>query len=478
VARGLLLATILMAAAPHIGTMETLATTLPLSRPSDPEGVRWALEVASAHWEGGAAAEAVKWIRRAGEIASDGNLDERALELFKAAAELAHDSRKRTIAGTGEPMSRVQSGVRTRTALGSELDLEPFEDIIVDEGSFIDDGALMGALPADAYDEGDLVDEESQLHEAIPLVRPASQRSPQTEVQDAPLPDWVPEDRVVGGYYVHRPLGRGAVGSVFVARRLDDLNVFGAPLFALKMPDYEAIKQQGLPQEMAEELFREEASALLSLPRHDNIARLVSYDGAARTPFLVMELVRGTSCETLLAQRRMSLKKALEIVDGVLDGLCAMHRAGVGHLDIKPSNVVLRDDTTPVLVDFGLAGRKIRPFFATGEYGAPEVWQERTPDAATPWAADVYSFGCMAFELLTGAELFSAPTVHALIAQHEEHDGRPRGVEALATRGHGAIAAVLAGCLRRDPRHRFEAEELRPMLKAVGDNLLKGRWPL
>ncbi len=119
-----------------------------------------------------------------------------------------------------------------------------------------------------------------------------------------------------------------------------------------------------------------------------------------------------------------------------------MHGVGVGHLDLKPSNVILRASAQPVLVDFGLAGRHLRPGCGTASYGAPEVWGI-VPEGAppTPMAADVYSFGCLAYEVLTGETLFDAPNEVALISAHLMHDGVPAPVEA-------------AGGPARDGRHR------------------------
>ena len=100
----------------------------------------------------------------------------------------------------------------------------------------------------------------------------------------------------------------------------------------------------------------------------------MTFDAATKPkPILVMELVEGTRCDQLLGSRLLTIPRALSLLDGVLAGLEAMHSVNVGHLDLKPSNVILRDGTTPVLVDFGLAGRNIRPGCATGSYGAPEV---------------------------------------------------------------------------------------------------------
>src|SRR5260370_23388645 len=98
-------------------------------------------------------------------------------------------------------------------------------------------------------------------------------------------------------------------------------------------------------------MFREEASALIALPQHPNLARFVTFDaGAKPKPILVMELIEGISCEKLIASTKIPLADAVLLLDGVLAGLEAMHSVGVGHLDIKPSNVVLREGKQPVLV--------------------------------------------------------------------------------------------------------------------------------
>src|SRR6202044_3328193 len=109
---------------------------------------------------------------------------------------------------------------------------------------------------------------------------------------------------------------------------------------------------------------------------------------------LVMELVEGVTLERLLETRGLDTARALGVLANVLNGLEAMHAAGVEHLEIKPSNVVMRGGEEAVLVDFGLAGKHIRPGCATGAYGAPEVWG--AIDGAidpSPLKTDVYAFG-------------------------------------------------------------------------------------
>ncbi len=306
--------------------------------------------------------------------------------------------------------------------------------------------------------------------------------------KEAPLPPWLPPSRTLGGFYVLRALGAGAVGSVFVARRSEEKKNEDAPRFALKVPEYSGAAARTLSEDEFLRLFREEAGALLAIPEHENLARLVTFDAGARPkPILVMELVEGPTLERVLDTGALDVARTFALLDGIAAGLAAMHEVGVGHLDVKPSNVILRDmdaltghSGTPVLVDFGLAGRHLRPGCATASYGAPEVWgllpKGHKP---TPMAADVYAFGCLAFEMLTGRELVWAGSEVGIITAHLSHDGDFEGLVWLAQDSALApVAEVLAGAVRQDPRARTPMAELRAQLAAVAPQVSHLRWPL
>ncbi len=296
-----------------------------------------------------------------------------------------------------------------------------------------------------------------------------SSSAPSLRVVEA-LPTWLPPRRTIGGFYVVRALSAGAVGSVFVATRVEDKGETTAERFALKVPEYSASVARSLSEVEFLTMFRDEASALIALPQHPNLARFVTFDaGSKPKPILVMELVEGTTLEHVLEARGVDTSRVLQILDDVLRGLEAMHAAGVGHLDLKPSNVVLRRDEQAVLVDFGLAGRHIRPGCATGAYGAPEVWGalEGRKDL-TPMKADVYAFGCVAFEALTSRVLFQADSEMAQIAKHVGHDGFPPPLRELTKRTElGPLTELLYSTLRQDPvspadgRHRAQGARAR-----------------
>jgi eukaryotic-like serine/threonine-protein kinase len=315
----------------------------------------------------------------------------------------------------------------------------------------------------------------------LPVAPPSSVSAIPLQTRRAELPDWLLPRRTIGGFYVVRALGSGGVSSVFVARRIEERHDQNAELHALKVPVYDPNTARSVSEQEFMQMFREEAGALLSLPQHPNLARFVTFDAAARPkPILVMELIRGFGLDRLVRNRSLSCADVFNHLDGVLAGLGAMHGVGVGHLDLKPSNVIVRDDRTAVLVDFGLSGRQLRPGCGTLEYCSPEVLgivpKGHTP---TPAASDLYAFGCMAYELLTGELLFDAEDEMALMTEHVQHDGWPKRLTQLAAGPDLAnLSVVLAACLRHDPRQRPSAGDVRRALADAGRHLRDAPWPL
>ena len=360
----------------------------------------------------------------------------------------------------------------------------------------------LAAVATDALQRLTALDVELGQERAPESIRAMSPREP-------PLPAWLPPSRTLGGFYVLRQLGAGAVGSVFVACRFEDRSRPNAPRYALKVPEYGGDAAHTLSEAEFLQLFREEAGALLSIPHHPDLAHFVTFDaGAKPKPILVMELVEGPTLQRLIDTRVLDVSRAVAILDGIAAGLEAMHAVGVGHLDAKPSNVILRNpdepaplsldlhpsgllqrvsrlsnaadlqSEVPVLVDFGLAGRKLRPGCATAHYGAPEVWGH-VPEGhdPRPMPADVYAFGCLIYETLTSEELFEGPNQLGILTQHLTHDGNPPKVERLARQpGLAPLAEVLRLALRGDPRMRGTMAEVRSSFSRL--DLTRFPWPI
>ncbi|NUP13554.1 MAG: serine/threonine protein kinase [Polyangiaceae bacterium] len=307
---------------------------------------------------------------------------------------------------------------------------------------------------------------------------PADRKEP---APAAELPAWVPARRALGAFHLERPLAAGGVGSVFVVTRVEDKNDPDAERFSLKVPDYNANAARHLSEAEFLTLFRSEASALMALPQHPNLAHFVTFDLAARPkPILVMELVEGPNLERLIDTHSLDVERVVQTMQDVADGLAAMHEVEVGHLDLKPANVVLRGGTTAVLVDFGLAGRKIRLGCGSAPYSAPEVWGHVPKDTkATPMAVDVYAFACLAFEMLTASILFDAETEVAMVSQHISHDGLPPKLRAFAQDPRFLpLAELLFAALRRDPGSRIGMADFRKEIDRVTAKLAGLPWPL
>ncbi len=387
----------------------------------------------------------------------------------------------RTSALVAASLSRVGQPVPPSSPLDLRKAVEPLSRGAVDEyGRGIDRVAseLSRVLPTALVAAVDLV-----LRDGATLpIEARDERGPAEPAPDPELPEWIPASRVVAGWLVHRPLGGGGSGSVFVASRASERDDPSAERFALKVPHYDALAARSVSEAEYLRTFKQEAGALLSLPDHPNLAGFVTFDARARPkPLLLMELVEGVDCHAVLqSSARLDPQRVVAILDGVLAGLAAMHEVEIGHLDVKPSNIVLRPSGEPVLVDFGLAGRSIRTGCATPTYAAPEVWGHVEDDGpASPAKADVYAFGCVAYELLAGRPLFVEPHVLALLAAHMGHDGDPEPIREL--HAHPTLAPVgawLSSCLRRSPKARATAEELREGLRAIAPRVVGSGWPL
>jgi hypothetical protein len=390
-------------------------------------------------------------------------------------------------------LSQIHAGARGRT-LGEDVELGYRQSASRALSSLVA-RALSEPQPSSLYDEATTAITEGLPRPftrliarivrgigALPQTNGLADDARRADVgREDQLPAWVPARRALGAFYVERPLAAGGVGSVFVVTRLEDRHEPGAERFALKVPDYNANAARHLSEAEFMKMFRGEASALMSLPQHENLAHFVTFDLAARPkPILVMELVEGPNLERLIDARTFDSDRGLRALVQVLEGLAAMHEVGVGHLDLKPANVVLRGGDTAVLVDFGLAGRNIRPGCGSAPYSPPEVWGVGPAGTKpTPMAVDVYGFACLAFEVLTGSLLFDGDTEVQMVTQHMSHDGLPPKLRSLASDPRFVdLAELLFAALRRDPERRVSVREMLPEFAKRTEKLRGVEWPM
>jgi serine/threonine-protein kinase len=207
-----------------------------------------------------------------------------------------------------------------------------------------------------------------------------------------------PGDRI-GDWIVERPLGEGGMGAVYrvhsaLTQRL---------VAALKV-----MKPSVEPDARAR--FIREAEALASL-RHPAVVRVMEFaeDTTHGLVYLVMELAVGETLRQRLQRGPMDLREAISVFLPLAQGLDHAHQSGVFHRDIKPSNIILCNDGTVRLVDFGIAAAQdADPITDTGQLGTlaylpPEVFRA---ERAMPSSVDVYAFGLLLHEALTGVRSF------------------------------------------------------------------------
>jgi tRNA A-37 threonylcarbamoyl transferase component Bud32 len=203
------------------------------------------------------------------------------------------------------------------------------------------------------------------------------------------------------------------------------------------------------------ERFRREARAAAGLS-HPNISGVFDYGEEGDTPFLVMELIDGeTLADRIGREGRLPPEEAARIAADVADALQAAHEAGVIHRDVKPGNVMLDGRGHVRVMDFGIAAASwAAPITATGttlgtaSYLSPE---QASGERATP-SSDIYSLGCVLFEMLTGRPPFAGDSPVAVATAHVRE--APASVRELAPDTPAALAAACDRALSKDPRGR------------------------
>ncbi len=289
----------------------------------------------------------------------------------------------------------------------------------------------------------------------------------------------------VGSYRLVSLLGRGGMGEVWVAQRVDGQFEQRVALKLLK---------RGIDSEGVRRRFLQERQLLAQLD-HPNTARLLDGGTAADgRPFFVMELVSGQPITDYCRHRDLPLEARLALIATCGDAVAAAHRRLVVHRDIKPSNVLVDQEGRVKLLDFGIAkvlseedGRSGDPSTRVDEriltptYAAPEQILGEPMTTAT----DVYGLGAVLYELLTGTPPHTRKAASAaLLASQVEREtvekpsravlttspgGSPREGRRLSKRLQGDVDAIVQKALRREPERRYAsaaemAEDIRRSL--------------
>jgi serine/threonine protein kinase len=298
--------------------------------------------------------------------------------------------------------------------------------------------------------------------------------------EQASLQNPEPPRKRIGPYLITGFLGAGGMGIVYRAEH--ELLRQEVALKTVKMP-LQAAALMMLRQEI--EFLRE--------ARHPSIVSIVDFDFMADEPWYAMELFDGPTLKDLNARLLVDLEAAgqskqqrladvLRLFSRLCDPVDFIHRAGMLHCDLKPSNVFLRSGTAPVLMDFGLAAR-VRgtvgreALVVTGAlrgslpYMSPEMILGHIPDTR----ADLYALGCMLYESVVGAPPFTSASAVDLIDMHLRKPPVP--ASQVASGIPPELDALLLRLLAKNPHERFgHASALGDVLGALATQCAGEPW--
>ena len=252
--------------------------------------------------------------------------------------------------------------------------------------------------------------------------------------------------RQIGRFDIRGELGHGAQSTVYLA-------------FDPKLQRQVAIKTLHFttPDPGRNRRLLDEAR-LVSPLRHPHIVPIFDAGEVGGDPYLVFEYVPGETLALFLRQAgALSPVRAIAILRPVLDAVTAAHRAGIIHRDLKPSNILLDEDGSPRVMDFGIASRSTvadgenEPFTGTPAYLSPEYIARRHVSEQ----GDIFAAGLILYEMLVGQRAAGSGGIREIMQRLRDEDIRlPGGVEI-----DEALAAIVHKAVARDPALRYETAE-------------------
>jgi tRNA A-37 threonylcarbamoyl transferase component Bud32/tetratricopeptide (TPR) repeat protein len=279
----------------------------------------------------------------------------------------------------------------------------------------------------------------------------------------------------IGRYDIVRPIGKGAMGMVYLAHDTILERDVALKVMVSQIADDPELNQR----------FVREAKAVAKM-HHPNVVNVFDLghhtDGS---PYIAMELLKGHDLQKAMrTPPPMSLDRKVGIIVQVLAGLAHAHQQGIVHRDIKPANVFINQDTTVKIMDFGVARLTTASMTGTGNIvgTADYMSPEQVKGAKVDGRSDLFSVGCMLYELITGRRPFHSENLMAIFYKitHEEpnFDLVPEGAE------YDALLPILKKSLAKELEERHQtayefAMELREHLKAQstsasGEHALEG----
>lgn len=251
-------------------------------------------------------------------------------------------------------------------------------------------------------------------------------------------------------------VGSGGMGVVYKARQIDLDRVVAIKFLDLKFVSDEEMYSR----------FQLEARALSQL-WHKNIGGFYAFGALENgAPFIVMELLEGQSLSSILSEGQLSVERLFRIAIQITDGMSYAHQSKLIHRDLKPGNIIVVSDSEPdtvKIVDFGLAKHidvgtnpaytRTGQLLGTPQYLSPEQCRGlKLLDARV----DIYAFGCVLYEMLTGAPPFEADSPVAYVYKHlNERLSFPN--ESSKDESVMALRRIIMHCMEKDPEDRYQS---------------------
>lgn len=269
---------------------------------------------------------------------------------------------------------------------------------------------------------------------------------------------------VLGGRYeLRKKIGTGGMADVYLAHcELLDRMV------AVKILKEEFSRDKGFVQK-----FKTEALAAARLS-HSNIVNIFDVGQENDIHYIVMEYIEGQTLQAIISEQApLSVKKAVDIAQMICQGIHHAHERGIIHRDIKPHNILITAEGTIKVADFGIAqavNKKTITFGGdiegTVHYISPE---QAKGDAVSP-ATDIYSLGCVLYEMLTGKPPFDAESMITVALKHIHDDPpSPRLINSVIPL---PLEKIILKAMEKFPAHRYQsAWEMREDLLMVQDNM-------
>src|SRR5262245_24811936 len=280
----------------------------------------------------------------------------------------------------------------------------------------------------------------------------------------------LPPGTRLGPYRIVSSVGTGGMGEVY---RAEDSRLHRTVAIKILAPDVAS------PSRI--ERFEQEARAASAL-NHPNILTIHDVGREGDFAYIAMEWVDGQTLRDVLRSAPIPLRRTLDLLNQIAEGLAKAHAAGIVHRDLKPENVMVTGDGLAKIVDFGIAkqdagapeaigaethtathaGTAVGSVVGTAGYMSPEQASGRAVD----YRSDQFALGLLLYELITRTRPFERATTAQSLAATIDEDPVP--IETLNPEVPAHLAAVVARCLAKDPAERYESTgDLARDLKAI-----------